>query len=464
MSPSTDHSGADAGGDVDVDVLVAGAGAAGLAAALAAAQRGLEVMLVDANRDFREACSTVMSTAMIPAGGSRWQAEQGVEDDPGRFLDDVVAKTRGEADPVVARRLTEVAPELVAWLADGCGMPLELVTDFTYPGHSRPRCHSVADRSGRTMHQHLLAAASRESRLALVAPRRLVDVELVDGRIAGAVLATPDGTTERLRTPAVVLATAGFAGDPERVAREIPEIAGSLYFGGDGSHGDGLAIGERLGADVACLDAYQGHGSVATPHGVLLTWATVMHGAVLVNRDGERFGDESQGYSEFARLVIAQPGSEAWVILDARIDSACRSFADYGACASAGAIRSAETLPELADTIAVPRDALAGTLDAAGPGDRLGRTDWEAPLNPPYAAVRVTGALFHTQGGLRVDGDAAVLRDGSAIRGLYAAGGAAVGMSGHGPAGYLAGNGLLGALGLGYTAGSRVGRREEVAR
>jgi fumarate reductase flavoprotein subunit len=67
--------------------------------------------------------------------------------------------------------------------------------------------------------------------------------------------------------------------------------------------------------------------------------------------------------------------------------------------------------------------------------------------------VKVTGALFHTQGGLLVDGHARVLRDGRPIPGLYAAGGAAAGISGHGADGYLAGNGLLSALGLGYLAG-----------
>jgi fumarate reductase flavoprotein subunit len=65
----------------------------------------------------------------------------------------------------------------------------------------------------------------------------------------------------------------------------------------------------------------------------------------------------------------------------------------------------------------------------------------------------VTGALFHTQGGLKVDGTARVLGGGTPIPGLYAAGGAAVGISGHGAAGYLAGNGLLSALGLGFLAG-----------
>jgi Predicted oxidoreductase len=67
--------------------------------------------------------------------------------------------------------------------------------------------------------------------------------------------------------------------------------------------------------------------------------------------------------------------------------------------------------------------------------------------------VRVFPALFHTQGGLRVDAHARVLRtDGSCIDGLYASGGAAMGISGHGPGGYLAGNGLLPALGLALLA------------
>ena len=77
--------------------------------------------------------------------------------------------------------------------------------------------------------------------------------------------------------------------------------------------------------------------------------------------------------------------------------------------------------------------------------------------------VKVTGALFHTQGGLAVDNNARVLRKGRPISGLYAAGGAAVGMSGSGAGGYLAGNGLLAALGLGYLAGHHAGGRPEAS-
>jgi len=69
--------------------------------------------------------------------------------------------------------------------------------------------------------------------------------------------------------------------------------------------------------------------------------------------------------------------------------------------------------------------------------------------------VQVTGALFHTQGGLRTDARARVLRrDGTPVPGLYAGGGAACGVSGNGDSGYLSGNGLLSAVVLGWIAGS----------
>ncbi len=57
-----------------------------------------------------------------------------------------------------------------------------------------------------------------------------------------------------------------------------------------------------------------------------------------------------------------------------------------------------------------------------------------AELVAPFLAVKVTGALFHTQGGLVVDGDARVL-DAAAhpFANLYAAGGAACGVSGARP-------------------------------
>ena len=90
--------------------------------------------------------------------------------------------------------------------------------------------------------------------------------------------------------------------------------------------------------------------------------------------------------------------------------------------------------------------------------DRFGRAHFARVLEPPFYGIQVTGALFHTQGGLRVDKRARVMRpDGRAIENLYAGGGTAAGVSGAGAAGYLAGNGLLTALGWGKIAGDDAG-------
>jgi len=445
---------------VDADVVVAGAGGAGVTAALAAAERGLSVVLLEGSETFREDSNTAMSTSMVPAAGTRQQREAGVEDTAELFLEDIQLKTAGTVDPTVARTLVDVAPVLIDWLAEAWGIDLELVTDFNYPGHSRHRCHSVPDRAGSTLLRLLLGAVAQRDEIALVCPARLDGIVAdVDGSVEVAALMRPDGTREDVRTRSVILATNGFGASPELVREHCPEIVDGLYFGGEGSNGDALRFGAGLDADTACLDAYQGHGSVAYPHGVLLTWATVVHGAFLVNADGKRFADESPGYSELATPVLAQPENAAWMVYDARIDELCRPFADYQRCLEAGAVHEAKDVAALAEVIGTSAEVVASTLVGARScalgeaDDPLGRTDWAAPLEPPYRAVHVTGALFHTQGGLGIDSEARVQRGGSPIDGLYAAGGAAVGISGHGASGYLAGNGLLAALGLGLVAG-----------
>ncbi len=89
---------------------------------------------------------------------------------------------------------------------------------------------------------------------------------------------------------------------------------------------------------------------------------------------------------------------------------------------------------------------------APGKTDALGRS-FERALQPPFHAVKVTGALFHTQGGLDIDADCRVLHtSGVPFSNLLAAGGAARGVSGNAVWGYLSGNGLLSAVGGGWIA------------
>src|SRR5690606_15102107 len=93
------------------------------------------------------------------------------------FLADIMRKTRGQADPVLARALVDVSARLVGWLADDVGLPMSLVTDFPYPGHSRLRCHTVPGRSGRELLSGLLAAVRPQPRIDILYPARLTEVQ-----------------------------------------------------------------------------------------------------------------------------------------------------------------------------------------------------------------------------------------------------------------------------------------------
>ena len=103
-------------------------------------------------------------------------------------------------------------------------------------------------------------------------------------------------------------------------------------------------------------------------------------------------------------------------------------------------MRSAPDSTALAGVIGCDAAVLAATLA----GTRL---------RPPFHAIKVTGALFHTQGGLDIDAQCRVLReDGTPLPNLLAAGGAARGVSGNAIWGYLSGNGLLSAVAGGCIA------------
>jgi fumarate reductase flavoprotein subunit len=449
------------------DLVIAGAGG-GLAGALRAAELGLDVLVVEVSEHFRRGNNTSMSTAMVPGAGTRFQRAEGIEDSPDLYLADIMAKTHGEAAQQPAEALAQVSARLVEWLVDSVGLDLHLVTDFHYPGHSVDRCHTIEGRHGTLMLDHLVDRVKADPRIDMMVPARLADVRVgADGAVEAAVVQTPDGGTEEIPTGAVLLATNGYGADREMVRRYMPEIADAVYHGSEASRGDALRIGRALGAEAAYLDAYQGHGALAQRTSTLVGWATIMHGGIVVGADGRRFGNETSGYSEYAAVIAAQPGAAGWIVLDQRIHDACLVFTDFRQTVDGGALVRADDVEGLAQATGLPQDALEEELAAtaalasggASEPDRFGRTSFEAPLQPPYAAVKVVPALFHTQGGLVVDGAARVLRpDGTSIPGLYASGGAAEGISGHGAAGYLAGNGLLPALGLAFLAAEDAAR------
>ena len=441
------------GYDLDIETLIIGAGAAGMVAALAAHEDGQRVLVVEA--DAVPSGSTALSAGLIPAAGTRIQNAAGIPDDPAQFADDIQKKAHGENDPELVRALVETIPTVIDWLADRHGLAFSLVDDFDYPGHSHRRMHGLPSRSGAELVDGLRKLCENEG-IDIVCNRRATTLHVNDRKIGGIAVRGSDGRDETIGCQKLILACNGFGGNRAMVAEHLPAIRQGVWFGHDGNRGEAVLWGNEIGAETRHLGAFQGHGNVAHPHGILITWAVIMEGGVQVNALGERFWNETLGYSEAARKVLAQPGRTAFAIFDEGIAQIAAQFEDFRLADAQGAIQRANTPAELAEKLGLPAQVFERTLASIPQDgtDNFGRTFGAKVLSAPFCGVRVTGALFHTQGGLRTSGCGQVYHtDGTLFPNLFACGGAACGVSGSNDSGYLSGNGLLAALALGYCAG-----------
>jgi fumarate reductase flavoprotein subunit len=440
--------------ELTVPILIAGAGACGLVAALAAHEAGCEVVVLE--RDPFPRGSTSMSLGALCAVGTRDQSERGVMDTADLFTADVMAKTGGQADPALAHAVGRLSGAAVDWLRDRFDIPLTLDTAWKPAfGHSVMRMHVTPGRSGADLMDRLLCACDLAG-IPILTNARVTNLFAERDEVMGVRYKRPDGSTEDIGCGALILATCGFGGNAGMISRHIPDMANARYFGWDGNRGDGILLGSALGAELADMDAYQGLGLLADPAGIDLNPRFLIEGGIQVNHEGARFSHELDDVSGQGARVIAQPGGVAWVIYDERIHASCEDLPQYILLREVGGVVQAGSIETLSARCGINAQGLQQTLSEITDSqtDQWGRLFTGPELQPPFYAVKVTGALFHTQGGLNVDAEARVLHTaGRPLPNLFAGGGVARGLSGRGPSGYLPGAGLCTAIALGYAAG-----------
>jgi tricarballylate dehydrogenase len=423
-------------------IVVVGSGGAGLAAALAAAE---------AARASEFACRIVLiekAQQGTHGGNTRWSPSYMRMTAPDRmepsFTDDLDAVSGGGMDQTYVRRLAAEAPATIAWLM-GHGIAFDRPVYYLSAGP--PRIQPVG--GGATILRELERAALQAGigiRYESAAERLLIGG---NGAIEGIELRTADRAAERISAAAVVLATGGFAGNSDMLARHLGAGAESLRPISPGTSfntGDGirmaLAAGARADGDWNGMHAEPVDPRSKGSAPVVLVYPY----GIVVDHTGRRFFDEGGGlvhetWEALARTIhFATPGRIAYAILDARL---------YEIAGYQRAIRSeappyqAATIAELAALIDVPAAALQETVArynaATGDAARFDatRTDglaaaadlsppkanWAVPLDrPPYLAFPLIGAIAYTFGGVATNALAEVLGERGPIPGLYAAG------------------------------------------
>src|SRR5437870_2819767 len=419
-------------------LIVVGASVGGLAAAVIAADRGCRTIVIERGKELGGGASH--DAEAIAAAGTRFQRDAGLEDGPERFTADILAASRHHVDQELALSLAEQAAPLVEWLADRCGLGMELMAAFTGGGHSVPRLHAPGDQGGASLVAALARAATRHTRVSvrtgLVADRLIRDDA---GTVTGlAVRPERRGSGQTFAGP-VLLGCGGFAASDALVAEHCPAACGLPYLGWPGAVGEALRLGAEVGVQTRHLDACLVTPFLAMPGALAVTAPLDELGAILVNQAGRRFADETTENLALARAVRGQPGHFAYLLFDERSAAAARTadpFFTHLVLPRTG--RRAMTLELLSKQFEIDAQALTLTVDTFNGnvelgGDPFGRERFGGALEPPFHAIRVTGARWRTLGGLAVDRAARVLDGaGNAIPGLYAAGGAAEGLGGGG--------------------------------
>ena len=395
-----------------------------------------------------------MSGGIVPAAETIQQKEAGIVDNQDLFTRDIFRPNSYSVRKDLVYTVTENAKNVVEWF-EGQGVKMSLITNNLYYGQSNYRMH-IADGSGSGMTRVLIDNVNKNDNIEVLLSSPAIKLAVENGQVIGAFINKDNKNTVLIKAENTVLCTSGFAANKEMIEEFIPEMANAYPLVAPGATGEGIIWGQNLGADVANMESYQGHGVYSEELRSSTDLNILYRGGILVNKNGERFTNEHKGYSELSPDVLAQPDYHVYMVFNQANADSTPSFADYD---NAGILTKADTIEELATALNIDQDKFKTSIDDYMNGiekgqDSLNRTLFPEHFDGPYYALEITADIRHTQGGLVTDTVGHVVKeDGTLIQGLYAAGGVMEGFSDTAGPGYMSGNGLLQAFVFGRLAG-----------
>ena len=456
----------------NTDIVIIGAGGAGMTAALTAAEKGADVIILESQaavggnsvratggmnaadtpaqdeNEFGESAGVektlktarttyadnVTITKLAEEVEKQWADYQA---NPVGYFDsdelmelDTMIGGKGINDPELVETLCANSADAIDWL-DEHGITLHNVSSFG--GASVKRIHRPVNAEGKTVSvgsymipllQENCEKAGVKMMLDTTATEILTDA---NGAAVGVKATGASGETVTVNAKAVVLASGGFGANLDMVVKYKPELKGFMTTNAPGIQGQGIEMAEAIGAATVDMDQIQIHPTVEANTAALITEGLRGDGAILINEEGQRFIDEVGTRDVVSAAEIAQTGSYSWLVVDQAMVDASSVIQGY---IKKGYTVTGATYEELGKAMGVDAAAFAETMEKwngyveAKNDPDFGRTSFANPLNTaPYYAVKVTAGVHHTMGGLKINANTEVLNEkGEVIPGLFAAG------------------------------------------
>ena len=459
--------------ELTADVVVIGAGGAGMISAMEAADAGKSVIVVESQA--MAGGNSVRATGGMNAAKTEYQdsnefgEDAGIEKtlksveesysdnetiaalaatvreqyeaykaNPEGYFDsvelfelDTLVGGKGINDPELVKTLCEDSEDAIDWL-DQNGVTLHNVAQFG--GASVKRIHRPVDDEGKTLSVGsymipILEKDLEDRGVQILYSTTAEKILMEDGAAAGIEAIAKDGSKVTVHAKAVVIAAGGFGANNDMVSKYNESLKGYISTNAPGIQGQGIIMGEEVGAATVDMDQIQLHPTVHVAEdgsANLITEGLRGDGAILVNKEGKRFFDEVSTRDKVSAAENEQTDGVVWLIVDQKMYDNSKVIQGYD---SKGWMVSGSSAEELAEKMGVDAAALSETISkwnecvANKSDEEFGRTSFAEPLEDTLYALTVQPGVHHTMGGLKINAETEVLtEDGTAIPGLYAAG------------------------------------------
>ena len=460
--------------EIETDVSIIGGGGAGMIAAIVAADAGKKVVLVEKQamlggnsvratggmnathtpeqdvNNFSENAGVekTLKTASekwtenkiiselakkVSEQYENWKSEgsKGYFDSVELMQLDTLIGGHGTNDPELVKTFALNAADAIKWLKT---INIDLTSVGAFGGASVKRIHRPLDENkkvvsvGAYMIPRLEAACKARNNITILTETTATGILINEsGSASGIEAQAKAGNKVTVKSKSVIIASGGFGANLKLVAIYNPNLEGFMTTNAPGINGDGIFMGQELGAAVVGMKEIQIHPTVQADTAALITEGLRGDGAILVNSEGKRFTDEVSTRDAVSAAEIAQPGSFSWLIVDQGMADESGVIKGY---ISKGFAKQGDTYEALAKEIGVPDKVFIQTMTdwnkyvSEKKDPDFGRTSFKNPLEKsPFYAIKVTAGVHHTMGGLKIDSKTHVLKgNGEIIPGLFAAG------------------------------------------
>ncbi len=432
--------------NLQADIVVIGGGGGGLAAAVAAREKGASVIVLEKRR-------AVGGNAVFAEGffaaESPAQKRMNIDARRDELFKIGMNYSHWTINPRILRAFIDKSGDTVHWLEDK-GLYFDWIPPL-YPNQVPLVWHCLKGRGAvivrvlRKNCENLGVQLLRET----PAKKILTDRK---GRVTG-VLAVTKGKELKISAKSVIIATGGYGSNKEMLKKYCPQYTENMGTSGKFHTGDGLRMAWEVGAASEGLGILQLVGPDFAGGGDIGTVATEPK-TIWVNKEGERFTDETTAYNIFesANPLLRQTDRVCFSLFDENIkqgiikdgvikgagimivpprtrfpklDKELRLQADKGK------VKISNSWNKIAEWIGVAPAVLQHTIDEYNfccdrRCDEIFAKDqrYLTPLRtPPYYAMECHPGFIGTIGGIKINHLMEVINtQGKPIPGLYAVG------------------------------------------